>query len=137
MEKKTHIADKEALSLRRTCFDMFGDDQKLCDSVNFTVSPDPSVLAKSGVSYYVELAEKYEKGTNKNPLIAGANYWNAGRVAIYEGNLEQAREYFLKYAELNPDSPFVKHFEYYSDKKNAEKAMRVAQEYYKKTGQKT
>lgn len=137
MEKKKHIADMEALSLRRTCFDLFGDDKQLCEAVNFTVSPDPSSLVKVGINEHIELAKKYEKGKDKNLRIAGAHYWNAGRVAIFEGNLEVARDCFSKYAELNSDSPFVGHFKFYGKKGNAEKAMKVAQEYYKKTGQKS
>ncbi len=115
---------------------MFGDDKELSDAVSFTVSSDPSSLAAKGADYYLELAKKCEKGENKNPKIAGAHYWNAGRVAMFEGDLKLARECFKKYVELNPDSLFVKHFRFYSKKKNAEKAMKVAQEYYKKTGQK-
>lgn len=134
--KEGHIAKGASVSLRRICFELFGDDRQLSDAVNFTVSPDPSFLVREGINY-VELAEKYEKGKNKNLTIAGVHYWNAGRAAMFEGNLELARKCFLKYAELNPNSPFVEHFKFYRKKENAERAMKVAQEYYRKTGQKT
>lgn len=123
--------------LRKICFEQFGNDEQLYEAVSFTVSPDPSDLAKKETKYYLELANKYEKGANRNPRIAGAYYWNAGRVAMYEGKLDLARECFLKYADLNPKSPFVKNFRFYGKKENAEKAMKVAQEYYEKIGQKT
>jgi tetratricopeptide (TPR) repeat protein len=135
MEKKPHIVDAKMLSLRKVCLDLFGDDKQLCDAVSFTVSADPTTLIQAGANHYVELAKSYEKGKDPNPRIAGAHYWNAGRVAMFEGNLDLARECFLKYAELNPDSPFVDHFKFYKKKESAEKALKVAQEYYKKTGQ--
>jgi tetratricopeptide (TPR) repeat protein len=137
MERATHQADREAISLRRICAEMFEGEKELCEAVNFTVSPDPENLVKTGVKRYLELGEKYEGGKEKNPTIAAANYWNAGRVAMFNGDVELARKCFLKCAELNPDSPYVKHFTFYKKKENAEKAMKVAQEYYTKMGQKT
>lgn len=135
MEKKQQTSPEPSL-LYKVCFEMFGDDTQLYDALSFTVAPEPSGLVGKGIDYYVEMAEKHEKGSNRNPIVAGANYWNAGRVAMYEGNLKLAVRYFSKYAELNPKSPFVKNFEFYRKKENAEKAMKVAQEYYRRSGQK-
>jgi hypothetical protein len=137
MERTIHQADREAMSLRRLCAEMFEGEKELCDAVNFTVSPDPENLGKTGVKRYLEMGEKYEAGKHKNPTIAAANYWNAGRVAMFNGDVELARKCFLKCADLNPDSPYVKHFRFYKIKGNAEKAMKVAQEYYTRTGQTT
>ncbi len=137
MERATHRTDREATSLRRICAEMFEGEKELCEAVNFTVSPDPENLVKTGVKRYLELGEKYEEGKAKNPTIAAANYWNAGRVAMFNGDVELARQCFHKCAELNPDSPYVKHFTFYKKKENAEKAMKVAQEYYTRMGQKT
>jgi nitrogen regulatory protein PII-like uncharacterized protein len=71
----------------------------------------------------VEDAKQFEKA---NDLVrARAMYEVAGGLAIYEGDLDKVVEFFSKCEELLPDKK-------YTILKNPEKAIAVAQEYYKK-----
>lgn len=125
-------------SLYKICKDLFGEKgvniEELYEAVSFTVAPDPSELVKNGMGFYEQKIKENEKS---NRIIAAANCWNAGRLALYEGDLKKAQEYFAKYVKIYPESPFIKSFKFYEDENNAAMALQVAQEYYKRAKIKT
>lgn len=103
-------------------------DAELLSALNHTVLLDPSRLQEEGIDVFIDRAQEFEK--NKDLLRARINYQAAGEIALYEGKLAQAQKFFKKCAELEADPEYKKVFKYYSKKANAEKALKVAQEYY-------
>jgi len=111
--------------------ELCGDDTKLLHALSHTVLLDPKRLLEEGIESHVKQAEELEE--KKDLLRARIHYHAAGEIALYEGKLEQAREFFKKCAELESNPEYKKVFSYYSRKPNAEKALKVAQEYYAQT----
>ncbi len=103
-------------------------DTELLSALNHTVLLDPLRLHEEGIDSYIEKAQEFEK--NKDFLRARINYQAAGEIALYEGNLAQVQKFFKKCAELESNPEYKKVFVYYSKKANAEKALKIAQEYY-------
>jgi hypothetical protein len=106
-------------------------DTKLFNALSYTLLLNPQRLIKEGIESQVKQAEESEK--KKDFLRARIHYQAAGEIALYEGKLEQTREFFKKCAELEADPEYKKVFTYFSRKANAEKALKVAQEYYAQT----
>lgn len=106
-------------------------DTELLSALNHTVLLDPARLHDEGIDVYIEKAQEFEK--NKDLLRARINYQAAGEIALYEGKLAQVQKFFKKCVELESDPEYKKVFAYYSKKENAEKALRIAQEYYTRT----
>lgn len=124
-EKPLESAGKSLLE------ELCGGDTKLFHALSHTVLLNPQRLSKEGIESHIKQAEESEK--KKDFLRARIHYQAAGEIALYEGKLAQAREFFKKCAELESDSEYKKVFSYYSRKPNAEKALKVAQEYYAQT----
>jgi hypothetical protein len=99
-----------------------GDDKGTYEALIHAMFLDPR---KIGISIKDAMgnAKQFEKA--KDSVRARAMYEIAGGLAVYEGDLEKVVEFFSKCEELLPD---VK----YPILKNPEKAIAVAQEYYKK-----
>ncbi|MDH5783801.1 MAG: hypothetical protein OEZ35_09125 [Candidatus Bathyarchaeota archaeon] len=106
-------------------------DNGLLSALNHTVLLDPSRLTEEGIDSYIEKAQEFEK--NKDFLRARINYQAAGEIALYEGKLAQVQKFFKKCAELGSNPEYKKVFAYFSRKANAEKAVKIAKEYYAKT----
>jgi len=111
--------------------ELCGDDTKLLHALSHTVLLNPQRLLEEGIEFHIKQAEESEK--KKDLLRARIHYHVAGEIALYEGKLEEARGFFKKCAELESNPEYKKVFSYYSRKPNAEKALKVAQEYYAQT----
>lgn len=109
-----------------------GGDKKLYEVLSRTVLLNPETIVDEGINSYTEKAQEYEKdGDHAKARIA---YQAAGEISLYQGKLAQVQKLFKKAAEVDPDYPNKKLFEYFSKKENAERALEVAQEFYTKTG---
>ena len=112
-----------------------GNNKELHEALSRTLLLNPETTVKEGIEPHIEKAEQYEK--EQRTTNARIEYQLAGQIALHEGKLPQVQKYFKKAAELEPDSPYTKAFEYFSKKENAEKAVAVAQEFYAKSGKRT
>jgi len=129
-EKKETAAPQSAQE--KLLDELCGDDRELYEVSIITILLNPGMTVKEGVNSYIEKAEEYKK--TKDNVKARIAYQIAGEISLYEGNLSQAQELFKKAAEADPNYLFRKAFEYFSQKKNAERALAVAQEFYTKIG---
>ncbi len=125
-EKKTPESTEKSL-LEELC----KGDAELFSVLSHTVLLDPFRLLDEGLSSYVERAQEFEE--KKDFERARVQYRAAGEIALYEGNLAQVQKFFKKCAELESNPEFQKIFAYFTKKANAEKALKVAQEYYAQT----
>jgi tetratricopeptide (TPR) repeat protein len=123
-EEKTASTSSESSLLERLC----GVDLELLNALSRTLLLDPEKLSKQGIDFYAKAAQEFEK--KNDSLRARIHFQAAGELALYEGKLEQARKFFKKCEELASDPEYKRVFKYYSKKANAEKALKVAQEYY-------
>jgi tetratricopeptide (TPR) repeat protein len=129
-KKETHAAPKAE---PKTLLDeLCGGNKELREALNRTLLLNPEAMVKEGIESHVEKAEEYEKA--QRTTNARIEYQVAGQIALHDGKLPQAQKFFKKAAEIEPDSPYVKAFEYFGKKENAEKAIAVAQEFYAKAG---
>jgi tetratricopeptide (TPR) repeat protein len=103
-------------------------DAELLHALSRTLLIDPERISNEGIDFHTKEAQEFQK--KKDLLRARIHFQVAGELALYEGKLTQARELFKKCAELESDPDYKRVFEYYSKKANAEKAFKVAQEYY-------
>jgi hypothetical protein len=100
----------------------FADDKESYTALQETMFLDPRKLGTS-LADAVKKAKEFEKqGDN---LKAKIWYEIAGGLAIYEGDASKVKEYFGKCEKLSPNSA-------YPILRNPEKAIKKAQEYYKK-----
>ncbi len=134
-KKETKEKKKEKKTLQSTgkslLEDLCKDDSECFHALSHTILLDPRRLYEEGTDSYIEKAQKFEK--RKDFLRARINYQAAGEIALYEGKLAKVQKFFKKCAELESDSEYKKVFAYYSKKPNAEKALKIAQEYYTQT----
>lgn len=118
-EERVYVESAEQMTdLEQLC----GEDKETYEALLRTMFLDPR---KIGVSMKdaAENAKKFEKA--KDYVMTKMWYEVAGRLAIYEGNVEKVVEYFSKCEKLFPGTN-------YAILKNPEKAIAKAQEYYKK-----
>jgi len=108
-------------------------DTELLSVLTHTVLLDPSRLYDEGIDYYIEKAQEFEE--EKDFIRARINYQAAGEIALYKGKLAQVQKFFKKCAELESNPEYKKLFTFFSKKTNAEKALKIAQEYYAQTVQ--
>ncbi len=106
-------------------------DTELFSVLSHTVLLNPSRLSGERIESYIEKAQESEK--KKDFLRARINYQTAGEIALYEGKLKQVQNFFKKCEELESNPEYKKIFTYYSKKASAEKALKIAQEYYTQT----
>jgi len=123
-EEKEASASSEISLLEKLC----GSDVELLNALSRTLLLNPERLSDKGIDFYVKEAEGFEK--KNDPLRARIHFQAAGELALYEGKLDQARKFFKKCAELESDPEYKRVFNYFSRKANAEKALKIAQEYY-------
>jgi len=117
-EVQTETEAKETVTeLEKLC----GDDKETYEALLNTMFLDPRKVGAS-MKDAVENAKKFEK--EKDLLRAKVWYEIAGGLAIYEGNVKKVIECFSECEKLsNVKYPILK---------NPEKAVSIAQEYYKK-----
>jgi len=118
-EKKTDAESARSVSeLEQFC----GDDKETYEALLNTMFLDPRKIGTS-MKEAAENAKKFEKA--KDFIRAKVWYEVAGGLAIYEGNVKKVVEIFTKCEKISPDTkhPMLK---------NPEKAVAVAQEYYRK-----
>jgi len=126
-EKKKTPESTEKSLLEELC----KSDTELLSVLSHTLLLDPSRLTEEGIDSYIEKAQMLEK--KKGFLGARINYQAAGEIALYKGKLEQAQKFFKKCEELESNPEYKKIFAFFSKKANAEKALKIAKEYYART----
>jgi len=126
-EKKA-AEPKEKTLLDQLC----GDDKNLQEALSQTLLLNPETTAKEGIDSYATKAQEHEAA--QKPTNARIAYQVAAEIALYEGKLTQMQKFFKKAAEVDPKCPYRNVFEYLSKKESAERALKIAQEFYTKTG---
>ena len=116
VEEKEEV--EEVGDLERVCM----GDKEVYEALRGTMFLDPRNIEVS-MKDSEKKAKEFEKKGDK--LRARTWYETAGRLAIYEGDVEKVKKYFGKCAELSPDSD-------YTILKILERAVSKAQEYYQK-----
>ena len=131
--RKKKEEKEEAQPTQKTLLEeLCGGDSELYKVLSRTILLNPEMTAKDGINSYAEKAQQHEKtGDYAEARVA---YQLAGEISLYEGKLTQTQKFFKKAAEVDPNYVNRKVFEYYSKKENAERALAVAKEYYRKTG---
>lgn len=109
--------------------------EELCERYEIPYSVISMTLPMDPRGRNIEELEKRGMEYEKNKDIrARGEYWSAGGLALYLGNLDLVQRYFGKCAELTqPNSEYRKNFEYLTKKENIEKVLKLAKEYYEKT----
>jgi len=111
--------------------ELCGSDSKLYNALTRTVLLNPQITIQGGGESYVAKAQEYVK--NNDRALARIAYHAAGEISLYEGKLAQAQKFFKQAAETDPGSIYQSAFEFYANKENAEKALKVAREFYART----
>jgi len=127
-EKMKERAEKEEKTLLEQ---LCGEDSELYEVLSRTILLDPAQALQEGLDSYAQKATEYEE--KGNPLRAKIMYKVAGQIALYEGKTNQVQTFFKKCAETETGPEMKKVYEFYTKKKNLEKAVRLAKEYYAKT----
>jgi len=118
------IEPKEKTLLEQLC----GGDSELYEALSRTILLNPFQALKEGIDSFVQKAKEFEeKGNN---LLARTQYRMAGELALYEGNADQVQAFFKKCADTETEPEMKKVYEFYTRKKNLDKAVKVAKEYY-------
>jgi hypothetical protein len=123
--KKKQQAEKKSGQTEKTLTELeqhVGSDKEVYEALYNAMFLDPRKLNISAKEA-VEDAKKFEK--DKNFIKARIAYEIAGSIALYEVDIEKVKEYFGKVEKLAPERK-------YPILNNPEKAMAIAQEYYKK-----
>jgi len=129
--KKEKKAAVEQPAPKTLLEELCGDDRKLYEVLSKTTLLNPEMTAREGINTYFEKAQEYEKAGDH--VRARVAYQTAGEISLYEGKLTQAQKFFNKALEVDPKSPYKSVFEFYAHKENAEKALKVAREFYART----
>ncbi len=132
-DKETTKTKKETLTTEPKSLldELCKNDKELREALSRALLLNPESIIEEGMESHVQKAEEYEN--NQKTTNARIEYQVAGQIALHDGKLPQTQKYFKKAAEIEPNSPYKKAFEYLSKKENAEKAIAVAQEFYSKT----
>lgn len=110
-------------------------DQNLFTALSRTILLNPETTLQEGIEFHATKAQEYENaGNNTSARIA---YQIAGEIALYEGKPQQMQKYFKKAAEIEPEYPHKKDFEYLSNKENAERAIAISREFHDRTSKRT
>ena len=125
IEMKRLMEELRMSKLEEIC----GEEKKLYEVLSHTLFLNPSQLEKEGIEPLIERAKDYE---NKNEKIrARITYHILGSLALYHGNLELVQKYFSKCEELS-EGKLKEIYGFFLSRENAEKALKFAQEYYRK-----
>lgn len=119
--RKKEKKEKEIARKPTPLEEMCADDKETYEALFSIMFLDPRKIG-TPMKEAAENAQKSEK--EQNPAAARMWYEVAGGLAIYEGNVKKAVEYYGK-AEKVAGQPYL-------ILKNPEKAVAKAQEYYKK-----
>lgn len=134
--KKKEASEKEAPAAQpaqKTLLDeLCGNDKELQAALSRTLLLNPETTVKEGMDSYARKAQEYEHA--QKPRNARIAYQVAGEIALFEGKLAPMQKFFKRAAEVEPECPYRDAFDYLSKKENAERALAVAQEFYKKIG---
>jgi len=122
LEKKAKPEEKTLLE------QLCGEDSELYEALSRTILLNPDQVLQEGIDSYVQKATEFEE--KGSPLKARIHYQVAGQIALYEGKTDQAQKFFRKCAETETSPEMKKVFEFYTKKKNLDKAVKVAKEYY-------
>jgi hypothetical protein len=118
-EEKINVDTAPTISeLEQLC----GDDKETYEALVHVMFLDPRKI-EIPIEDAAGEAKQFEKA--KDLVRARAMYEIAGGLAIYEGDLDKVVEFFSKCEELLSDKKYL-------ILKNPEKALAIAQEYYKK-----
>jgi len=121
-KKKTDEAVKKPEQMMTELEQLCGNDKETYQALIDAMFLDPTKIQMS-MKDAAEDAKKAEKA--KDFVKARTMYEVAGGLAIYEGDVDKVVEFFGECERLSPDRK-------YPILKNPEKAVAVAQEYYKK-----
>ena len=130
-ETKKETQEKLTTEPKSLLDELCKNDKELREALSRALLLNPESIIEESMESHVQKAEEYEN--NQKTTNARIEYQVAGQIALHDGKLPQTQKYFKKAAEIEPDSPYKKAFEYLSKKENAEKAIAVAQEFYSKT----
>ena len=114
---KAKEPSEEITALQQLC----GDDKETFEALTDTIFLYPSKIETS-MKDAAEEAKKFEKA--KDFVKAKRMYEIAGGLALYEGDVDKVVEFFSACEKLSSDKK-------YPILKNPEKAVAIAQEYYK------
>jgi len=131
--KKTEEKVKEkAIPEEKTLLEQLcGEDSELYAALSRTLLLNPDRALKEGMDSYVQRATDFEeKGST---LRARIMYQMAGQIALYEGKTDHVQTFFKKCANTETDPEMKRVYEFYTKKKNLNKAVKVAKEYYART----
>jgi len=124
---ETTAKPQEKTLLEQLC----GQDSELYEALSTTILLNPALALEEGIDSYVKKATEFEE--KGNSLRARIMYQVAGQLALYEGKTDQVQTFFKKCAETETNPEMKKVFEFYTKKKNLDKAVKVAKEYYART----
>ena len=106
-----------------------GEDKELYEVLSNTLLLNPSQLKNEGIESLLEKAKNYERSNEEGR--ARIAYHAAGGLALYLGDLGLVRECFKK-CEEKSSSKMREIYKFFSNEENAKRALKIAQEYYKK-----
>ena len=131
-KKETEKRVEEKVEEKTLLEELCKGDNELYNTLSRTLLLNPEMTKQAGeIDARVERAQEYEK--NKDYVKARIEYQVAGELALYEGKMAQVQKLFKKAAETDPTYSNRSIFEYFAKKENAEKAIVMAQEYYRHT----
>jgi tetratricopeptide (TPR) repeat protein len=128
--RKKKIEEKIA---EKTLLDeLCGDDSELKKILTMVLLLNPDRTSEmGGIDSHLEKAKEYEN--EKDHVRARVEYQVAGELALHEGRLAEVQKLFKKATEIDPDYNQKNVYEFLTKRENAEKALTVAKEYYRRT----
>jgi len=131
-EEKTEKVERKARPPEKTLLEQLcGEDSELYEVLSRTMLTDPSQALQEGIDLYLQKAAGFEE--KGNLLRARILYSTAGQIALYEGKADQVQTFFKKCAQTETNPEMKKIYEFYTNKKNLDKALKIAKEYYART----
>lgn len=130
-KKEEKVAEKKKLEEKTLLKQLCGDDSELYEVLTRTLLLNPARVLKEGIDSYAQKAAEFEQKGDR--LRARIMYKMAGEIALYEGKTDQVQAFFQKCAETETDPEMKKVYEFFTKKKNSDKAVKIAKEYYSRT----
>ena len=128
-KKKEEKVEEKAKPEEKTLLkQLCGEDSELYETLSRTILLNPAQALKEGVDSYLQKAKEFEE--KGDPLRARIMYQVAGEVALYEGKTDQVQKFFKKCVETETNPEMQKVYQFYTNKKNLDKAVTVARKYY-------